>query len=246
MEIDDLLEFSEISSSRNSLRQLAKKHKPAALELEMIELSLKNSFYNRNRIQEECDRTNAGFKKFTNEENLELCKKFGIKPGESKEVKVETTIIADIFTFEFTSFMINIIRFCNFIVSFKMKAFDNYSRKTAPTITRYYTGRLNSEIKTRNEVHFLILCSYEDWIGEANELRNEVVHEYVQPYLYGDMIMRRHRVSEDKATYEAFMRLSLLEHNIDDLIVYCDQILEKAVSTYKQFLAAALVSASGS
>jgi len=208
----------------------------------MIELSLKNSFYNRNRLQEEWNRMNAGFESYTNEQNLEICKIFNVKPTQTLEIGVPVTIKADIFTFEFTSFMTNIIRSCNFALAFKMRVFDNYSSKISPTIGRYCTGKMNSKIKSRNQVHDLILQNYEDWIEKANELRNTVVHEYVQYHLPGYMVMRRTRVSEEEATYEAFMELSLEEHGIDDPIAYCNQTLERAVAMHGSFLKVALSS----
>lgn len=118
---DNLVEQDRVDTLFKPLEKENEKH---LQEIEQLKFILKNCYYNKNRLIEEINRSNAGFG-FSDKETLKrIANSIGLKSETELEMGIPITFWADILMFEFHAFVSNVIRCCNFLTIFKLKNVD--------------------------------------------------------------------------------------------------------------------------
>lgn len=214
-------------------KPIEKGHENHLQEIEELKFLFKNCCYNENRLMEEINRTRSGFNLPDHETAKKIVNHTGIK-----KIVIPTTMWADILTFEFHAFVINVIRCCNFLTLFKLRNVDEI--KDTISIGSYYQGWVNGEtwfkkIRDGNALHDLVIKHYQEWIKKVNDIRNELIHEQIIIKIKCNLIFEYERISEDSIKPKGDVEMGIPEYEIVNIENYVHEISGKLESFIKEF-----------
>ena len=219
-------------------KPLEEKHGKHLQEIEELKFLFENCCYNESRLMEEINRSRAGFSFPNNETAKKFADSMRLKKlGDKLEMGIPITLWADILIFEFHAFLSNVIRCCNFLTSFKLKNVDKIQDTRNVSIGRYYWGKLKNKIKYKGDLHDSIMAQYKEWIEDVNDIRNEIIHDYMKLMreMQGYLIFSYERISEDSIKTKGDIKVGFPKYKIENLETYVSETLGKLESFIKEF-----------
>jgi len=236
MDIDKLMSNERITKLDNEVIKKAKeRYKDYENDIESIRFLFQNCCYNNNRLKEEFDRSRGGFGKPSQLELEKIVENFKIEKSKTLNIGIPITFWAYIYLFEFHSLLSNLIRCCNFITKFKMELIDDFKPDKSPTISKYCCNFYKRQIKNNKEdLHRYLIKNFNEWIKNVNDIRNDVMHNFIEVSLKGRLLIKVTR-TENEILYGGDVELSLPSLKVENIEKYSNECLDNLETFIRQF-----------